>query len=303
VLVTYQQVAATPGMGNIAARPVEWVNMLIGAADVAIKQYTKQLLELTAIVELKDGNAQRDIVTRERNVWMGATTLDPSMNGVVLPQTTITVASTAGFHPGTFGNPNAQPPAVGLCVGINKWTWINYTGVTATSFTGCTGGIGTLATNPGSNTTTPFTVYSPVIHLDPSAYGGQLASGFGPQTQLIGGTQFMVQTDSQGAGSQTPFPLGCRISKRGIIRNVGGGGTFFSGIWGQGPYGGPGKLAGRQGPIWPLCDGGIRIMYSAGFLTVPSDLSYAAAMLVAQMIRIQPTGTNLSSENLGAYSY
>ncbi len=304
MLCTYSDVSAIPGMQNIAARPVAWVNALIGAADRAVKMYTKRDLELTAYVAYHDGQGQRDLVMRQYPVWMGANYLDSSMNGVVLPQATITVTSTAGFHPGTFGNPNAQPPAVGLCVGINQWTWINYTGTTATTFTGCTGGVGTLSTNPGANSVTPFSVYSPVIHFDPGAYGGQVASGFGPKTQLAGGVQYFVLVDQRGEGANTPLPLGGQASKRGLIRNSGGAGTWYGGFPGSFPgYYTGSKLAGSRLPVWPQCDGGIRVQYTAGFLTPPFDLSYATAMLVSQMIRVQPTGANLSNEGLGQYTY
>lgn len=300
MLCTYENVAAIPGMCNVAARPVAWVNSLIGAATEAIKNYCKRDLELTARIDYYDGQAQRDLVLRQWPVWMGANFLDPTMQGVALPQATITVLSTQGFHPGTFGNQNAQPPAVGLQTGINSWTWINYTGTTATAFTGCTGGVGTLSLNPGGGSPAPFSVYSPVVHFDPQGYGGQSAAGFGAKTQLVGGSQFYVVTDTQGQGGQTPLPLGARASKRGTLRQAGGAGTFYYG-WQPTYFGG--KLAGSRAPVWPRCDGGIRVMYSAGFLTVPFDLSYAAAMLVMQMIRIQPTGANLNNESLGAYSY
>lgn len=288
-------------MGNIAARPVEWVNALIGAADRAAKNYCKRELELRAYVEYHDGQSQRDLVLRQRPVWQGANYLDSSMNGVALPQATITVTSTAGFHPGTFGNSNIQAPAIALLTGINTWSYITYTGTTATTFTGCSGGTGTLRTNPAAATTAPFSVYSPVVHYDPSGYAGQVATGFGSGTQLVGGSQYYVLVDQQGEGVNTPLPAGCRASNRGLLRNGGGAGTFYAG-WQPTTYGG-GKLAGSRLPVWPRCDGGIRVMYSAGFLNPPFDLSYAVAMLVAQMIRIQPTGANLSNESLGAYSY
>jgi hypothetical protein len=300
VLTTAEAVAAIPGFQNIAARPLQWTNMLIGAADIAIKEYIKRDIEIKSYTHYFDGEMQENLVLRQFPVWQGAGFLDPTMNGVVLPQSTITVLSTAGFHPGLLGNPNANPPAVAIQTGITTWTYVTYTGTTPTTFTGCLGGIGTMATNPGAQTTAPFSIYSPVVFLDPSGYGGQRSTSFGPKTQLIGGQQFQLVIDTQGEGGQTPLPLGVSASKRGLLRYGGGGNLFFGG-WPADFYGG--KLAGTRVPSWPRCRQGIKAIYTAGFLTVPFDLAYAASMLVCQMVRIQPSGENLSSQTLGAYSY
>ncbi len=66
------------------------------------------------------------------------TTIASGSNGAALPQATINVASTTGFSStGTFY----------VTIGTNKPTAITYTGTTATTFTGCSGGTGTLATS------------------------------------------------------------------------------------------------------------------------------------------------------------
>jgi len=63
---------------------------------------------------------------------MPSTTIAAGSNGQSLPQATINVASTATFS------------AVGTFVVIGQT--ISYTGLTGTSFTGCSGGTGALAT-------------------------------------------------------------------------------------------------------------------------------------------------------------
>src|ERR1017187_5544989 len=65
----------------------------------------------------------------------GVTTIDAASNGNVLPQSTITVASTAGY-----------PTAGQIVISDSIPDTVTYTGITATTFTGCTGGTGTLAT-------------------------------------------------------------------------------------------------------------------------------------------------------------
>ncbi len=66
----------------------------------------------------------------------GATTIAAGSDTAVLPQATIFVASTAGFQSTGY-----------ICIRIGgKTVVVGYTGTTATSFTGCTGGVGTMAT-------------------------------------------------------------------------------------------------------------------------------------------------------------
>lgn len=65
-----------------------------------------------------------------------STTIDVASNGAALPTGTITVASTTGFAAAGFIS----------IVSTNGPQRVQYTGVTATTFTGCTLGTGTLAT-------------------------------------------------------------------------------------------------------------------------------------------------------------
>jgi hypothetical protein len=65
-----------------------------------------------------------------------ATTIASGSNGASLPQSTIAVASTTGF-------PSSGTIAITTA---SKTVYVNYTGTTATSFIGCSGGSGTLAT-------------------------------------------------------------------------------------------------------------------------------------------------------------
>lgn len=86
---------------------------------------------------LSGPNAGSTIQISSNSTFTGSTTVAAGSNGLALPQATLNVASTAGF------------PASGqVLVAINGgWQIVTYTGITATSFTGCTGGTGTLATS------------------------------------------------------------------------------------------------------------------------------------------------------------
>lgn len=70
-----------------------------------------------------------------------STTIAAGSNGATLPTATINVASTAGFDTGGGYLTIDGPP------GANVLTLVKYLGVTATTFTGCTLGTGTLATS------------------------------------------------------------------------------------------------------------------------------------------------------------
>src|SRR5437660_7102981 len=161
MLCTYEQVFLMPGMNNLSAAPTAWVNALVGAASTGVKRYLKRDIELTAYDEPFDGHAQRDITLRQFPVWMGQTVVAGASDAAILPQATINVASTTGFHPGTGGNTNVQPPAAAVQTGVSTWTWFTYTGTTATSFTGCSGGTGTIKASYGRGS-----VSAPVVFFD-----------------------------------------------------------------------------------------------------------------------------------------
>ena len=82
-------------------------------------------------------------INMKGGTWEAATTLDASMNGLTLPQSTLTVASTAGF-PGTFTEGGSVRRA--LVETSAGWQAITWTGKTGTTLTGVSGGTGTLST-------------------------------------------------------------------------------------------------------------------------------------------------------------
>ena len=285
-LTTVEAVQAVPQLANTAAVPIAWLNSLIGAATAAVQRYCKRDLVLTSYVEYRSGRRERELVLDQYPVWVGQTKVATASSGAQLPQATVNVLSTAGFPAGTGGDPNAVPPTLTIQTGVSTWTRVTYTGTTATSFTGCSGGSGTLSSAQGQNR-----VVTPAVCLDPNGYSGQ-ADGAFPDTLLMAmGSQFMVPTNrSQG-----------RQAGRGTLLRVGGQGSAFVGSYPETMY--RGKLGGQHLPEWPLGEGNIQVSYTAGYYPIPDDLAMAATMLVAQLVRILPTGANLSSESLGAYSY
>ena len=92
-----------------------------------------------------------------------STTITAASNGATLPQATINVGGTGGFA--TSGQ-----IAITLAGGVVQI--VTYTGTTPTTFTGCTGGVKTLATG---NSVAPFITWDPY-----------------PSTYLNGGSQIGV---------------------------------------------------------------------------------------------------------------
>jgi hypothetical protein len=82
-------------------------------------------------------NAGATLEIQGNTTSTGSTTIAAGSNGVALPTGTINVASTTGF-----------PTSGQVLITISgAQVLVSYTGITATSFTGCTGGSGPLATS------------------------------------------------------------------------------------------------------------------------------------------------------------
>lgn len=120
-----------------------------------------------------------------------STTISLGSNGATLPQGTIFVASTSGFPTnGTITVTSSLGPQT-----------VSYTGVTPISFTGCTGGTGTLTT--GGAVTTPTTVPQTVTYTGLSGttqFTGCLG-GFGTMntTNVVNNTGFFTAFPTSGS--------------------------------------------------------------------------------------------------------
>ena len=280
-LTTLAQVRLVPGLGNVVKVTDAWLETLIAATDYAVKRWCKQEIELRAYTEYYSGNEMPDVVLRQYPVLSGTTQVAAGSNGAVLPQSTISVVSTAGFD----SSGRADLPTISVQTGRNTWTTVTYTGVTATSFTGCAGGTGTLSSTAGLNA-----INQPVVFFDPYGYWGQAPQTqngvpFAAATIQVAGVNFAVQLNERG-----------RLGKSGLLTRLGGVGGWPQNI-------GRNKLAAWRMPCWQTGQGDIKVLYSAGYEEVPGDLAAACTSLVANLVRNQPKGTDLSSEGLGSYSY
>lgn len=132
------------------------------------------------------------------------------------------------------------------------------------------------------------------VYVDQTGYGGQAPNAFPASTQWLQGQNFYLDTDTNAT-----------TSLKALLVAIAGNGVWSGDNWfGWGsytPYGN--KLAATRKPYWPVGNKNIKVVYVAGFTTVPSDLAFAASSLVAAMVRNQPMGGPLQSESLGSYSY
>jgi hypothetical protein len=270
-----------------------WLGDLLGEADAGIKKYCKRDLEMTSYVEYHDGHNTPEVIARQYPIWVAQTSISALSNGASLPVSTLNVTSTKGFPPGTGGNPNAQPPSLCVQTGLSTYATVTYTGTTATSFTGCQGGTGTLTSQLGQST-----VGTPCVYFNETGYYGQappnatgIPSGFSDGNLMVLGSQFAVEVDD-GRGQR---------SDRGLILKLGGVGVGFPGFYRETLY--SGKLAAYRLPCWPRGYGNIKVAYTAGYFPIPFDLVNACVQMVAWLSRSQPLGGVLTSENLGGYSY
>jgi hypothetical protein len=136
------------------------------------------------------------------------------------------------------------------------------------------------------------------LWYDPNGFFGQGPNAFPSTGLMTQGTQYMLVLDRQPFGLPPSFDV---VSNCGIVKRIGVQGSGFMGAfplqWVTG------KLAGTRLLGWPTGRGNIKVEYTAGYSTIPDDLNYATASLVAWMVRNQTKGAPLQSENLGAYSY
>ncbi len=122
------------------------------------------------------------------------------------------------------------------------------------------------------------------VNLDMRAYWASAVTPFDTTTLLVSGTDYALAT----AG----YIGSAAVSNRGIIERI-------NGVW-------PQSWWYRRGNIVldpQTAQGNIKVIYQAGFATIPPDIVQAGALLVAYWRRIAQAGGNLQSESLGNYSY
>ncbi len=128
------------------------------------------------------------------------------------------------------------------------------------------------------------------VYLNFGSFWGQGPNSSGSAVLLTQGVNYAVEIDKGGLRSN-----------RGTLVWIGG---YGQGFWGfQQDTWGAGKLSASRLPYWPWGYGNISVSYSFGYNPIPADLQQACLTLVSYLVRNVPSGSPLSSESLGAYSY
>lgn len=110
------------------------------------------------------------------------------------------------------------------------------------------------------------------IWVDQAAYYGNAAGAFPSTSEWTSGTDFALPRSDASEGNG-----GILIA----IRNPDFGG----------------------GGIWPEGRGNIKVTYTAGYATIPKDLTLAATNLTVLLVNASEKGQILSGETIGSYSY
>jgi hypothetical protein len=157
-LITYTSASGTQllgcsgGTGTLATSQAVSFAGLLALSGSTTQIVTNQLLARDlkdyAIHILSGPNSGSTVPISGSTFFVGSTTIAAGSNGAALPQSTINVASTAGF---------AQSGQILVTIS-GAPQLITYTGITATSFTGCTGGTGALATSQAVQFASTITV-------------------------------------------------------------------------------------------------------------------------------------------------
>lgn len=119
------------------------------------------------------------------------------------------------------------------------------------------------------------------VYVDDSAYFGFASGAFGSSTLLTAGTDYALDIQSSS------------FSRSGILYRI-------NGVWDGANYRAGNELVGGDGPGL----GNIKVTYTAGYSTTPSDLKLAG-ILLARVIMLSSSngGQMVQSESLEYYSY
>jgi hypothetical protein len=129
------------------------------------------------------------------------------------------------------------------------------------------------------------------VYQDATGFYGDGPSAFASTTLLTNGTHYALRKD-QGTASY-----------RGLLRRIAGGGIsaadpFFPRTQTTG------SLVGGIGPVWPRGDGNIKVVYTAGYTSIPADLTQATNQLAAYAFNNADWGgMQATGESLDRYSY
>lgn len=121
------------------------------------------------------------------------------------------------------------------------------------------------------------------VNEDPDGYFGDGTDAFPAASLLTEGTDYVLRKDDATA---------TEVSKSGILYRI-------RNAWPRPSSRLRGQLASAPG----LGLGNIKVVYVAGWATVPADIQFAANMLVTSMLEARKLSGRLESESIEDYSY
>lgn len=185
----------------------------------------------------------------------------------VADSTTVTVTTT---------NLVAGMPVIGT--GIPAGTTISTVGATTIV-------ISAAATASGTVTL----LYGLEVRIDQTGYYGHGSSAFPTTSILTHGTEFVIKADE--TGTRANGALLRKLSSTGAVTVQEENRDYA------------GSLYAAPQPTWPIGSGNIKVVYYAGYATIPEDLESAVLMWAAKMFDYAESGDAYNSESLGDYSY
>ncbi|HYE76652.1 MAG TPA: hypothetical protein VEI97_01570 [bacterium] len=124
------------------------------------------------------------------------------------------------------------------------------------------------------------------VYLDHGGYFGTASGAFASATLLTSGVDYALDLDSAIGGTA--------VSKSGVLWRI-------RTVW---PQVGRSFMPNRLSPDVGPAVGNIKVTYAAGLQTIPEDLKYAVAVLVAYYRKNAPFGgASLKFEEIGDYTY
>lgn len=126
------------------------------------------------------------------------------------------------------------------------------------------------------------------VHIDTYGNFGQTSGAFASTTLLTEGTDYALRLDGTVWGTSTA------CSHSGLLLRL-------RTVWQEAPRSFQvQRLTPEVGPV----HGNVKVVYTAGYATIPDDLKLAVAQLVAWLKLTAPLGGHpLTSERIGDYSY
>jgi hypothetical protein len=288
--ITINQTFSVSGTFLISFQVPNSIAALLATAQTVVESYVKYPLETKTAIEYYDGRGYPDLILRR-----------PFVTGLPI----VVMDLSSGFGGGSYGQ-YGLTSQTGVFNGTTTVSGLNTTGMTVGQFvqdgfppTGYLIPMPTYIASIVNSTTITLTNAA----LLSGSYPITFAGCFPQNNTLTIGSVYALQNQGQFSAQ----------NRQALLRWLGGpyqGGWYFGAGWGYG-YG-RGTLtqggSGRGG--WPVSNGGIQVIYTAGFAgqgasnpTVPLDIVQAIINL-AQWISLNTPygGVPVTSESLGKYA-